>query len=1042
MIRLRSLGQCLIEIGNARLAPDSEMLFATALYLVVEHGRPVRRSELMELLWPAAEEARAHHSLRQALYKLKSLGIRLATEHAAVMLAPRDVETDYAPFLREQSAAALEILCERATGECLPGYIPRISAPYAEWLDRHRDLVHSALRRALVTGIAAKKARADWAGVETLAKRCLRLDPLNEEATLAIAEAAAMHGSKAYALTVLDRYLKEIGPEAREIRLPATVLRRRIGEPGYGTAVPLGHGPFVGRADEMAMLHQSLALALDGHGSASLLWGEAGIGKSRLATEFTKGAALQHVHVIRVGCQSHDVRRSLSAFVDLVPKLLELRGAIGCSPDSMKYLKRMVEHDTSITTPSPDAREAELLFSNIRRALFDLIDAIAAEMTLVVVVEDVHWLDPRSWELLRDVVAWLATRRVLLILTSRESHVEDPPHHGRAIHELRRMHVGPLPHAASGELLDALLSHRPVDGEFRDWCLATSGGNPYYVSELAAHAVEEGGRYQVPVSLTALIAERLHRLTPISRRLLQACAVLGKNSTIERVETVLAQTRVELLDSLDDLERQGLIESDGVRLVIKHDLLGQAATEQLSNASRQLLHRHTAAALQAEGEQSQASALLWECAEHWNAAGEVERAIALLRSCAQHSLELGLPVDAARTLERAVGMTGEDEVLALWKEWLVALQLAGEWEKLLPVVRKVIAMQEAVEGKEHQHTDEELVLVEALWRDGRPLTELFDQLMRCARATDAPSAHRVRATTLAIMLADNLCCREKAGAAMKVVESCLDTPEVTDSARFFLQLVYHCSFGDHEIAVRASRGLVHRERRNGNAATLSRALRHASTVLHLAGYAGPAMNAAEEALHLAEAHDLHRDAIAATSRLIDMCLSKDDVTQALHWHAVATQEAAHSSDRIAQGVAAGMEAQLYLRCGQYTEAEAALRTCEVAFRNSECLLAKSAQRMLQAVLRVRRDGAIPTGEELNELRDLHLRTRSYNGQDYVMEAFHHILVASGRRAEADEVLGEYISGFRRDRSKLSPELDRLWQNRPSESNGKISAAGS
>src|SRR5690348_4862162 len=252
MIHLLTLGQCAITVGRSRLAPDAERLFAAALYLVVEHGRPVGRGELMEMLWPDAEEPRAQHSLRQVLYKLKSLGFRFATEHASIMLAPKDVEVDYGVFLKEQRPSALELLSERVAGPCLPGYVPRVSAPFSDWLDRLRDVVHSALRRALVAGIVARRARGDWAAVETLSRTCLILDPLNEEATLAVAEAAAMHGSKAYALTVIDRYLKEIGPDAREIRLPATALRRRIANAGREAPVPLGHGPFVGREPEMA----------------------------------------------------------------------------------------------------------------------------------------------------------------------------------------------------------------------------------------------------------------------------------------------------------------------------------------------------------------------------------------------------------------------------------------------------------------------------------------------------------------------------------------------------------------------------------------------------------------------------------------------------------------------------------------------------------------------------------------------------------------------------------------------------------------------
>ncbi|HEX6964740.1 MAG TPA: AAA family ATPase [Gemmatimonadaceae bacterium] len=1029
MIHLLTLGQCAIQVGRSRLAPDAERLFAAALYLVVEHGRPIGRGELTALLWPDAEEARAQHSLRQALYKLKSLGFRFATEHAAIMLAPKDVELDYGIFLKEQRPSSLEELSECIAGPCLPGYAPRISSQFNEWLDRLRDVVHSALRRALVAGIVAKRARADWGAVEALSRKCLSLDPLNEEATLAVAEAAAMHGSKAYALSVIDRYLKEIGPEAREIRLPATALRRRIANTGREAPVPLGQGPFVGRAPEMAMLNDALSLGIAGHGSAFLLWGEPGIGKSRLTTEFLKGAGLLHVQVARVGCQSHDERRSLSAFVDLVPRLLELRGAIGCSPDSMKYLKRLTDHDPTMTTPSPDAREAELLFSNIRRSLFDLIDAIAAEAALIVVVEDVHWLDPMSWEVMRDLVSWLATRRVLLILTSRERHV-DAPQRARVITSLRRTQIGPLADPAGRELLNAMLVHRTVAAEFREWCLQTSAGNPYYMSELAAHAAAEGEVYQVPVSLTALIAERLTRLQPVSRRVLQACAILGKMSTLERVEAVLAQTRVDLLDSLDDLERQGLIDSDGARLVAKHELLAQAAVGELSKSARQLLHRHAAAVLQAEGERTQESALLWECAEHWNAAGETERAVGLLRTCAQHSLEMGVPGDAAKLLERALQfpLTLED-ALSVMEDRLVALQFAGQWALVLPASESLIQSY-GTSARNGHHTSAELVLIEAQWRNGAPVVDLFERVATCTQCCDASAPHRVRAATLALMFADNLCWSERAIKIFAAVRHCLDAPDVDDAARYYLLLVYHCSFGDHAEAVKMADALICCERAHGNPARLTRALRQCAHAFHVAGSTKEGLLAAEEAFRIAVRHELRGDAVAAAHRLTDIYLHLDDLETADRWQQEAVTQRPADGGGLGDLITESIGAELFIRTGRYNDAQASIERMVAAntrcgapingtTRSTSCLLS------LQVALRLFSGGKAPTDIELKQLLELYGELRKHDGYDWFVYVLCRALEARGMNAQAQEILCEYLSHYRRERSTPSPVLMTL-----------------
>ncbi|HJU65942.1 MAG TPA: AAA family ATPase, partial [Gemmatimonadaceae bacterium] len=601
MIRLRSLGQCSIETPAARLGPEAEIVFATALYLAMERGRRVPRPAMARMLWPDASAARAAHCLRQALYRLRSLEVPLSSGRMHVTLPATAVDADYALLFESHGRRGVQDVVERLSGGFLPGYAPAFSEAYTEWLEQQRDTLNSAIRRVLVGEILAKKAIGDWRTVDLLARRCLTLDPLNEEATLALAESAAMHGSKAEALATLDRYLKEIGPEAREIRLPAIALRRRVAENTSHGQKSLLQAPFVGRKADFALLNSALVRAQRSSGSAYLISGEAGIGKTRLIGEFLRSAQLQHLHVVRVNCQSYDDQRPLSAFVDLVPQLLSVPGALGCSPDTMRYLQRIEKHDLTGPQPSNDAREAELLYSNVRRALFDLLDAITAEGCLVIAVEDGHWLDATSWKLLGEVVPWLATRKSLLVLTGRDgdSHFQQ---RRAAIRQLNHDRLVPLTKEESKELVGAVLRGvgRDFAPDFVDWCVATGCGNPYHLQELALHALHDGKSFSAPDSLRSLIAERLSRLPPLCLRVLQACAVLGKYSTLERLEAVLDQRRVDLLDALDALAGSNLIDCEGAHVLSRHDLLSAEALSLLSAASLRLLHRHAAMVLEGE----------------------------------------------------------------------------------------------------------------------------------------------------------------------------------------------------------------------------------------------------------------------------------------------------------------------------------------------------------------------------------------------------------------------------------------------------------
>ena len=128
----------------------------------------------------------------------------------------------------------------------------------------------------------AKKRVSDWSGAEQLATMCLTIDPLNEEATLTVAEAAALGGSKTKALSILNHYLDDIGDDAAAIKLPAVLLRRRISEAYQDNVFAVRDAPFVGRDEEMAELTRGLVRAQSGRGATYVIVGEPGIGKTRL----------------------------------------------------------------------------------------------------------------------------------------------------------------------------------------------------------------------------------------------------------------------------------------------------------------------------------------------------------------------------------------------------------------------------------------------------------------------------------------------------------------------------------------------------------------------------------------------------------------------------------------------------------------------------------------------------------------------------------------------------------------------------------------
>ena len=502
MIRLRTLGDSTIEIGGTRIGPDSVVLFGLVVYLAMQEGRPVPRARLRELFWPDTSESRAWHSLRQFIDRLRSLGIVLQVTKSHVTLDAAVVDFDLPTWLAQSPAGGDAGDC-RSIGAFLDGYAPEFSAAFADWLEEQRAVVHAQLRRHLLSALGAGRLRSEWTAVERLARTCLRIDPLNEEATLALAEATAFGGAKVEAMALLDRYASEVPRNGHGLELPPRILRRRIAERLPGTTDPLDdRSPFVGRADSMELLSAALQRALGAHGQSIHVWGPAGIGKTRLIQEFERSAVLLGVEPERLGARFSDNDRPLSVISELVRRLLGRRGAIGCSPTSLDYLRRLAAHDPNASTPEPASGEAEALRIHLRRAVFDLLDAVAGERCLVMLIEDVHWADEASVAFLREIARWVESKAVLLVCTSRAG--SDSPF---VIHALP-----PLRAAAARALIEGLSSQgAKLDEASIARCIAISEGNPLHVRELVRHWRETGDTGAVPASLTNLVSSTSRR---------------------------------------------------------------------------------------------------------------------------------------------------------------------------------------------------------------------------------------------------------------------------------------------------------------------------------------------------------------------------------------------------------------------------------------------------------------------------------------------------------------------------------------------------
>ncbi|MFN8581205.1 MAG: AAA family ATPase [Gemmatimonadaceae bacterium] len=672
-----------MSVGDARLASEGELVFGLALYLAMNAGAEVSRDAVAHLLWPSHGTDAARHCLRQLVYRLRALGVPLAPSGDTVDLpADRVIVDAHTLFAGEPSRQAY-LQIERF--DVLPDYAPTFSKPFSLWLEQVREQLCVKLRHGLMACIADARARGRYREVSQLATHCLSLDPLNEEATLGLAEAAALAGNKVRALRILDDYRADLGASPT-LTLQTDILRRRIAERLNVYGAQPDDVPMVGREDAVEYLLRGLHAMSSGVPQQLLIIGEPGVGKTRLLSEFQKIAAVHGVRPVVLRCHPGWDDQPLTAITELASTLLQLPGALGCSPDAMLALRELTSGTTRRSDSALYATDGEAVLANLRWAVLDLVEAVMQERHLVLMIDNLQWLDPLSESFLTYIIPRCHAKPLYVILTMRE---EDERRDGKGRHPLamieHRMTLAPLDDTSARQLVHEVLDlvARSLSEAAIHACIRRCGGNPYFLSELTKFLLVAGPDAAAPVTLRTFIEFRLGKVSRSARRALQAVGILGRFATAERIRRILQSSGRRLMDSLEELQIAGLVQVTNNRCECRHDVVREIVVGGMSGVARRVLHLRAAREFKRDAQTTDSPTLLLECGRHLLLSGDTVRAPRGALFLARRLHELGAAEHAEELARSAFDRTSEKTTRSMGLLVVArALRAQGKWRAL------------------------------------------------------------------------------------------------------------------------------------------------------------------------------------------------------------------------------------------------------------------------------------------------------------------------------------------------------------------------
>jgi class 3 adenylate cyclase/tetratricopeptide (TPR) repeat protein len=487
----------------------------------------------------------------------------------------------------------------------------------------------------------------------------------------------------------------------------------------------------VGREEELDLLLRRWSRAKAGEGQVVLLSGEAGIGKSRLTAALLECLAGEPQARLRYSCSPHHTHSPLYPFIT------QLEAAAGFKPgsgagqkfDRLKALLRSnaanAERDVALIAellgvPTDESYPPLAISPQQKRemtlnALLDHLEGMAARGPVLIVFEDVHWIDPTSQDLLDRILARVASLPVLLASTFRPEF--EPVWVGEP-------HVTMLPLSRLGRrdsavLIAGITGDKALPDAVVEQILSHTDGVPLFIEELTRALLESGllhettdryvldrplPHFAVPTTLQASLVARLDRLGP-AREVAQIGAAIGREFAHELVAAVSASVPTDLDSSLGRLVSSGLVSRRGTppdeTYAFKHALVQDAAYGTLLRSRRQQLHASIARAL-VERFPAMAESRPEVVAHHFTEASLAAEAVGYWRKAGQLSSARSASREAVSSFERALslleGLTESmftlEQGFEIRLELRSSLLLLGEGRRLLERLREAEVLAE------------------------------------------------------------------------------------------------------------------------------------------------------------------------------------------------------------------------------------------------------------------------------------------------------------------------------------------------------------
>lgn len=599
-------------LGTPTIFKDGKEVFFTynkvnaLVYYILIKGS-VMRDELSGLLWGDKPDTVARKNLRNAIYEAKKVlgaDALISPRKAIIQLNPNlDVRIDVQEF-EKNPAQHLHLY----KGEFLQGFYTKDSADYERWYLNERSRLQSLYAESVSESVEKASAEGDYALVERYGRELINYNPYDEHYYAFLLQAYCERGKIQQAMALYedmkDRFRKDLNMNPpsfiegimskvifEEPPNPLTLLSQQT------SSVPLG------RKEEMEFISSHMWTFLKGkQESALMIVGDTGSGKTSLKDGLLE-MAQSHTHIIQTHCYKLEQQFLLHPWITIIEGLLNVLREAGYNmleEDLQRIYRWFPQIDMNADAHISLVEIKDILkIDAIFHTLAKLLDEAAKEKPLVLVIEDIHWMDPVSLSLLSSFVLRQSSNRIYFLLTGWDSKEKDYQHFLTTAAMYKRLTLCKL-EPLTTQKIRALLETSPIDLPITDELVERmqedTGGNLFFLAECIDSIVKKGNFDTLTTNMEMIFKSSWLQLSHEEEKILTFISLFYNGAPLPMISEYMQLDNLALLDRLEALEAKHLLtpvnHATEILYKIKQHKMNEFIHNEISPEKWKILHAY------------------------------------------------------------------------------------------------------------------------------------------------------------------------------------------------------------------------------------------------------------------------------------------------------------------------------------------------------------------------------------------------------------------------------------------------------------------